>query len=100
MIDGGGWADTTFILTWDDWGGYTDSVPTPSIETVPDAIHPDGYAAIGGSRIPLLMFGGKVKQAIDAEWHSHARIPKTVIDLLGLPPWAYPEWTRPHPWPI
>ena len=29
VIDGGGWADTTFILTWDDWGGYTDSRPDP-----------------------------------------------------------------------
>jgi len=91
VIDGGGWADTTFILSWDDWGGYTDSVPTPSIETVPDAIHPDGYAAIGGSRIPLLMFGGKVTQAIDHEWHSHACIPKTVIDLLGLPAMGVPR---------
>lgn len=85
VIDAGGWADTTFILTWDDWGGYVDSIRTPSIETLPDALHPNGYQAIGGSRIPLLMFGGKVVQAIDPQWHSHASIPKTVIDLLGLP---------------
>jgi len=91
VIDGGGWAETTFFLTWDDWGGYTDSVPTPSIETVPDAIHQGGYAAIGGSRIPLLMFGGKVTQAIDPEWHSHACIPKTIIDLLGLPAMGVPR---------
>jgi hypothetical protein len=84
VIDGGGWEDTTFILTWDDWGGYADSVPTPSSEIVPDALHPAGFQAIGGSRIPLLMFGGKVTQAIDPEWHSHASIPKTIIDILGL----------------
>ncbi len=86
VIDGGGWEDTTFILTWDDWGGYADSVPTPSSEIVPDALHPAGFQAIGGSRIPLLMFGGKVAQTIDPEWHSHASIPKTIIDLLGLGP--------------
>ena len=91
VIDGGGWADTTFILTWDDWGGYTDSVPTPVIETVPDALHPNGFAAIGGSRIPLLMFGGRVGQRIDAQWHSHASIPKTIIDLLGLPVMGVPR---------
>ena len=91
VIDGGGWDDTTFVLTWDDWGGYADSVPTPAIETVPDALHPDGYAAIGGSRIPLVMFGGKVAQRIDARWHSHASIPKTIIDLLGLPPMEVPR---------
>lgn len=86
VIDGGGWGDTTFILTWDDWGGYADSVPTPNIEIVPDALHPGGFQAIGGSRIPLIMFGGRVPQRIDPEWHSHASIPKTIIDLLGLPP--------------
>jgi len=91
VIDGGGWAETTFILTWDDWGGYADSVPTPGIETVPDAIHPEGFPAIGGSRIPLLMFGGMVPQRIDPEWHSHASIPKTIIDLLGLPAMGVPR---------
>jgi Phosphoesterase family len=111
VIDGGGWADTTFILTWDDWGGYADSVPTPVSETVPDALHPGGYQVIGGSRIPLIMFGGMVSQGIDSQWHSHASIPKTVIDLLGLPPMGVPRvdnapslathviptLTRPHP---
>lgn len=91
VIDGGGWADTTFILTWDDWGGYADSVPTPAIETVPDAQHPNGYTVIGGSRIPLIMFGGRVGYGIDHQWHSHASIPKTIIDLLGLPPLGVPR---------
>ena len=90
VIDGGGWEDTTFILTWDDWGGYADSVPTPSSEIVPDALHPAGFQAISGSRIPLLMFGGKVAQTIDPEWHSHASIPKAIIDLLGLGPLGVP----------
>lgn len=86
VIDGGGWENTTFILTWDDWGGYADSVPTPNIETIPDALHPEGFQIIGGSRIPLLMFGGMVAQRIDPEWHSHASIVKTIIDLFGMPP--------------
>ncbi|MEA9986796.1 alkaline phosphatase family protein [Subtercola sp. RTI3] len=91
VIDGGGWENTTFMLTWDDWGGYADSVPTPNIETVPDAIHPGGFQVIGGSRIPLIMFGGQIRQQIDPEWHSHASIPKTIIDLLGLPPLGVPR---------
>ena len=91
VIDGGGWPDTTFILTWDDWGGYADSVRTPSIETTVDALHPAGFQAIGGSRIPLIMFGGKVKQGIDARWHSHASIPKTIIDVFGLPAMNVPR---------
>jgi hypothetical protein len=91
VIDGGGWEETVFILTWDDWGGYADSVPTPDIETAPDALHPDGFQVIGGSRIPLIMFGGNVVQRIDPEWHSHASIPKTIMDLLGLPPMGVPR---------
>ncbi|MGO4102594.1 alkaline phosphatase family protein [Leifsonia sp. YAF41] len=91
VIDGGGWEETTFILTWDDWGGYADSVPTPVIETVPDQLHPNGFSIIGGSRIPLVMFGGMVPQRIDSEWHSHASIPKTIIDLLGLPSMGVPR---------
>ena len=91
VIDGGGWPDTTFILTWDDWGGYADSVRTPDVETAVDALHPGGFQVIGGSRIPLIMFGSDVVQGIDSRWHSHASIPKTIIDLLGLPPLEVPR---------
>jgi hypothetical protein len=79
------------MLTWDDWGGYADHVSTPNAETVVDALHPAGFQLLGGSRIPMLMFGGRVKQGIDTNWHSHAVIPKTVIDLLGLAPFGVPR---------
>lgn len=85
VVKAGDWANTTFILTWDDWGGYADHVVTPSVETVVDVLHPGGFPVIGGSRLPLVMFGGKVGRRIDSSWHSHASIPKTIIDLFGLP---------------
>ena len=88
VVKAGGWANTVFLLTWDDWGGYADHVSTPNAETVIDALHPHGFQLLGGSRIPMLMFGGQVKQGIDTNWHSHAVIPKTVIDLLGLGPFG------------
>ena len=84
----GAWANTVFLLTWDDWGGYADHVSTPNAETVIDALHPHGFQLLGGSRIPMLMFGGQVKQGIDTSWHSHAVIAKTVIDLFGLGPFG------------
>lgn len=90
-VRGGLWADTVFILTWDDWGGYADHVATPDAETSVDALHPGGFQLIGGSRIPLLMFGGPVKQGIESTWHSHACIPKTVIDLFALPAFGVPR---------
>ena len=80
----GAWDDTTFILTYDDWGGYADHVVTPDIETLPDALHPNGFQAIAGSRVPLVMFGGRVRQEIEHSWHTHASIARTAIDLLGL----------------
>lgn len=91
VVDGGGWPDTVFLLTRDDWGGYADYVPTPDVEILPDVLHPEGFQAIGGSRIPLLMFGGQVRQELDTQWHSHASIPKTVMDLLGLPAIGIPR---------
>jgi len=45
------------------------------------------------------MFGGRVRQRIDPQWHSHASIPKTIIDLLGLPAMGVLGWTPRHPWP-
>ena len=60
-------------------------------ERVPDALHPSGFPVIGGSRLPLIMFGGAVMQGIDNTWHSHASIPKTIIDLFGLPAFGVPR---------
>jgi hypothetical protein len=91
VVKAGHWQDTVFILTWDDWGGYADHVVTPDIETVPDALHAGGFPIIGGSRLPLIMFGGQIRQGIDSAWHSHASIVKTVVDLLGLPPFGVPR---------
>jgi hypothetical protein len=91
VVASGQWATTTFILTYDDWGGYADHVATPDLETLPDALHPAGFQAIGGPRLPLLMFGSQVRQGIDNRWHSHASIAKTVIDLLELPPLHVPR---------
>ena len=73
------------MLTWDDWGGYDDHVKTPALEYTPDNVQ----LALG-PRVPLLMFGGPVKPGIDSRWCSHVSIPKTAIDLLGLPALGVP----------
>jgi hypothetical protein len=90
VVKAGLWPTTTFILTYDDWGGYADHVVTPVVQTVPDALHPKGFAVIGSSRLPLILFGGRVGRAIDNVWRSHASIPKTIIDLFGLPAFGIP----------
>jgi len=80
VVQGGGWDETVFMLTWDDWGGYDDHVKTPALEYTPDNVQ----LALG-PRVPLLMFGGQVKPGIDSRWCSHVSIPKTAMQLLGLP---------------
>ena len=86
VIDGGGWADTTFILTWDDWGGYADSVPTPDIETAPGRAAPGRVP--GHRRLPHPAAHVRRQGRARASTRSGTptpRIPKTIIDLLGLP---------------
>ncbi len=91
VVRAGEWQNTVFILTFDDWGGYADHVDTPNAETVIDQLHPAGFQLIGGSRLPLILFGGQVAQGVESNWHSHACIAKTVIDLFGLPPFGVPR---------
>jgi hypothetical protein len=86
VVQAGGWDETVFMLTWDDWGGYDDHVATPVLEYTPDNVQ-----LAYGPRVPLLMFGGAVTQTIDDRWCGHASIPKTAIDLLGLPALGVPR---------
>jgi hypothetical protein len=86
VVRSGGWDETVFMLTWDDWGGYDDHVKTPVLEYTPDNVQ-----LAYGPRIPLLIFGGQVKSGIDSRWCGHASIPKTAIDLLGLPSLGVPR---------
>jgi len=80
VVKSGGWDETVFLLTWDDWGGWDDHVATPNVEHTPD-----GVQLAYGPRVPLIMFGGPVRPGIDSRWSNHAGIPKTVMQLLGLP---------------
>jgi Phosphoesterase family len=86
VVKSGGWDETVFMLTWDDWGGYDDHVKTPALEYTPDNVQ-----LAYGPRIPLLMFGGPVKPGIDSRWCGHASITKTAIELLGLPALGVPR---------
>jgi hypothetical protein len=86
VVQAGGWDETVFMLTWDDWGGYDDHIKTPVLEYTPDNVQ-----LAYGPRIPLLIFGGQVKPGIDSRWNGHASIAKTAIELLGLPALGVPR---------
>jgi hypothetical protein len=80
VVNAGQWQETVFMLTYDDWGGFDDHVATPVVEYTPDNVQ-----LAFGPRVPLLIFGGHVRPGIDSRWCSHVSIPKTAIQLLGLP---------------
>jgi hypothetical protein len=67
------------------------SFQIPQWTTRPQPCAPDGVQIAYGPRVPLLMFGGPVTAGIDSRWNSHVSIPKTVLDLLGLPPLGVPR---------
>jgi phospholipase C len=48
VVGQGHWADTVFMLTWDDWGGWDDHVATPAVEYTPDNVQ-----LAYGPRVPL-----------------------------------------------
>ena len=85
-VHGGAWNDTVFMLTYDDWGGFDDHVATPAVEYTPDNVQ-----LAYGPRVPLMMFGGPVKPGIDSRWCSHVSVPRTAIQLLGLPNLGVPR---------
>jgi hypothetical protein len=80
IVRAGGWEDTVFLLTYDDWGGYDDHVRPPAVEFTRDNVQ-----LAFGPRVPLIVFGGRIRHRIDSRWCSHASVVKTAIQLLGLP---------------
>jgi hypothetical protein len=86
VVKQGFWESTAFLLTWDDWGGWDDHVATPVVEYTRDNVQ-----LAYGPRVPLILLGGHVKPGIDSRWCSHVSIPKTALQLLGLPPLGVPR---------
>jgi hypothetical protein len=81
VVRGGGWEQTVFMLTYDDWGGWDDHSFPPAVEYTRDNVQ-----LSFGPRVPLIMFGAHVRAGIDRRWCSSASVPKTALQLLGLPP--------------
>lgn len=80
------WKDTAILLTWDDWGGFYDSVPPP-IESCPngDYLQP-------GFRVPLLVISPYSRRSRDPQnpfvysaATEQASVPLLIEDLFRLP---------------
>ena len=70
------WKDTAIILTWDDWGGWYDHVPPPSIH--------NSYEY--GLRVPLIVISPYAKAAhISHVKHDFGSVLKFIETTFGLP---------------
>lgn len=79
------WNSSLIFLTWDDWGGFYDSVAPRQI---------DGYGL--GFRVPLIVIGPYVRENfIDPAWGYFESILKFVEERYGLSPITYRDAQAP-----
>jgi phospholipase C len=75
------WNDTAILITWDDWGGWYDHVPPPSIG------QPNGWGTgyVYGFRVPLLVVSAYTPAGyVDNGVHDFGSILRLVETNFGL----------------
>jgi phospholipase C len=74
------WSSTAIFITWDDWGGFYDHVPPPTIANDPAA---DWFGP--GIRAPLIAISPYAKQGtVTHTQYEFADILRSTESLLGL----------------
>jgi phospholipase C len=83
------WANTTIIVTWDDWGGWYDHVPPPQV-LVNCSQWGCGY--VYGFRVPLIVISPYAKaQYISHVNYDFGSILKFVEQIFNLPSLGYAD---------
>jgi len=84
------WKDTAILVTWDDWGGYTDNQPAiiskglPCVFTKPATPCPADYQM--GFRVPLVVVSAYTPQGfISNTPHDFGSILRMIEGVHGLP---------------
>jgi len=98
------WENTLLIITYDEHGGFFDSIPTPTGVPNPDATEtnpagliwdancPPDYHFSGptfaftrlGVRVPAILISPYIPAGIDMNQYEHSSIVATVMKLFGL----------------
>ena len=91
------WDKTLFILTYDEHGGFFDSVKTPTGVPNPDGLNWDSNCPPSydyscppfhfdrlGVRVPAILISPYVAAVVDDTQYEHSSIPATVLKLFGL----------------
>jgi phospholipase C len=76
------WANTAIIIAWDDWGGWYDHVPPPSI------VNSYEY----GFRVPLIVVSPYAKRGyVSKVTHNFGSILKLIEEVFKLPSLGYAD---------
>jgi phospholipase C len=76
------WSNTAIIITWDDWGGWYDHVPPPSI------VNSYEY----GFRVPLIVVSPFARRAyVSKVTHDFGSILKFIEEVFKLPSLGYAD---------
>ncbi len=83
------WANTAIIVTWDDWGGWYDHVPPPTVVTDGTSW---GSGYVYGFRVPLIVISPYAKAAyVSHVNHDFGSILRFVEETFGLQPLGYAD---------
>ena len=83
------WADTAIIITWDDWGGWYDHVPPPSI--IDDGTS-WGSGYVYGFRVPLIVVSPYAKaKYISHVNHDFGSVLNLIEKTFSLPSLGYAD---------
>lgn len=87
------WNTSLLVITYDEHGGFYDSVSPPGGAPAPGDNPSYGYSTHGftfeqyGVRVPAIIVSPLIPSgAVDHTLYDHASIPKTLEQLWGLPP--------------
>lgn len=87
VMNGPHWRDTAILITYDDWGGFFDSVPPP--QPAPTCANGDHVTL--GFRVPLIVVSPFARRSRDPQnpyvFHGmseHASVPKLIAQLFGM----------------
>lgn len=87
LVDSQYWRNSLFILTYDEHGGFYDSVATPLDVPNPDGINskePKFAFERLGPRVPAILVSPYVQAMVDVRQYEHSSIPATVLKLFDL----------------
>jgi len=83
------WSSTAILITWDDWGGWFDHVPPPSL---PNDGTGWGTGYVYGFRVPLIVVSPYAKAGyISHVNHDFGSILNFVEQVFGLPSLGYAD---------